>query len=252
MRGRALVAALAAALSIAAAGCRSTAKDDPLMRLSAAESLEQGKELLARERYAAARPYFVHAFEVEPNSAAGREALLLAADTLFLEGGEANLIQAEAKYRDFQNRFPTSDRGPYVQMQIAASLARRIERPDRDQSATLKALEAYENLRRLYPTSPQAAEAGGEIARLRDRLAEHEFVVGAFYLRYGLPLAAIGRLEPLLESYPSYAGRDKALFHLARAYQAVERADDAQASYSKLRAEFPESPWTAKIPEVSR
>ena len=166
---------------------RAAPADDPILRLSAEESLATGKELLAREKYARARPYFTHAFEVEPNSAVGREALLLAADTYYLEGGSANFVQAEAKYRDFLNRFPTSEQAAYVQFQIANSLAKRMEKPDRDQTVTRKALEAYQELVRLYPTSEYAAQAQEQIEVVRANLAEHEFVVGRFYLRYGLP-----------------------------------------------------------------
>jgi len=236
------------ALAALLAACGSRGKDDPILSLSAAESLAQGKELMAAERYGAARPYLLHAFEIEPNSAAGREALLLVADSLFLEGGETNLIQAEAKYRDFQNRFPTSDRAPYVQFQIASSLGRRIERPDRDQAATEKALLAFEDLLRLYPTSEYAEKAAAEIRRVRANLAEHEFQVGRFYLRYGLPTAAAARLETLLAKYPEYPERDKALLHLGLAYRALNRADDAQATFSKLKTDFPGSEWLSKIP----
>lgn len=250
-RARAATALLAPLLLVVAA-CGSRGANDPILRLSAAESLAEGKRLLEKERYAAARPYFSHAFEVEPNSAAGREALLLVADTLFLEGGSTNLIQAEAKYRDFMNRFPTSDKGAYVQSQIAAALAKRIERPDRDQAATVKALEAYRDLIRLYPTSPFADAARGEIAEVEDRLAEHEYLVGRFYLRYRLPPAAIGRFEKVLEDFPAYSGRDRALYYLGVAYRAAKRADDAQASFTKLREQFPESEWVAKIPKENR
>lgn len=249
---RAAAALPAVVVLLLAGACGSAKKDDPILRLSAAESLVEGKRLFERERFAAARPYFAHAFEVEPNSAAGREALLLVADTLFLEGGSTNLIQAEAKYRDFMNRFPTSDKGAYVQSQVAAALAKRIERPDRDQAATVKALEAYRDLIRLYPTSPFADAARGEIAKVEDRLAEHEYLVGRFYLRYRLPPAAIGRLEKVLEDYPAYSGRDRALYYLGVAYRAAKRADDAQASFTKLREEFPESEWVAKIPRENR
>jgi len=241
-----------AVLALALGACRSGIENDPILRLSAEESLVKGKELFAREKYSAARPYFTHAFEVEPNSTAGREALLLVADSLFRQGGDSNLIQAEAKYRDYQNRFPTSDRGAYVQLQIAKSLADRIERADRDQSATVKAVEAYQDLLRLYPTSDEAETAHEDIVIVRDRLAEHEFLVGSFYLRYGLPAAAISRFEGLLEKYPDYGQTDKSLFYLAQAYGRVDRADDEQATYSKLRSEFPESPWTGKIPERAR
>lgn len=242
------LAVLVATSALLAAGCGSRGKEDPLLRLSAAESLAEGKQLLERKRYSAARPYLAHAFEIEPNSAAGREALLLVADSLFLEGGESNLIQAEAKYRDFQNRFPTSDRAPYVQFQIASALARRIDRPDRDQAASAKSLLAFEELLRLYPTSEYAERASEEIRRVRRGLAEHEFLVGRFYLRYGLPIAAVGRLETLLTRYPEYPERDKALLHLGLAYQALQRADEARETFSKLETEFPQSPFRRKIP----
>lgn len=236
-------------LAAAVAACGSRGKEDPILALSAAESLAEGKRLMGEERYSQARPYLSHAFEVEPNSAAGREALLLVADALFLDGGEANLIQAEAKYRDFQNRFPTSDKAPYVQFQIANSLSKRIERPDRDQASTAKALTAFEDLLRLYPTSDYATQAQAEMVRVRSNLAEHEYQVGRFYLRYGLPVAAISRFEGLLARYPDYTEKDKALLHLGLAYERAKRADDAQATFSKLRGDFPDSEWLEKIPK---
>lgn len=252
-RGARQSVGLAAALVLASGlACRSSIENDPILRLSAQESLVEGKRLLEAEKYSRARPYLTHAFEVEPNSAAGRESLLLVADSLFLEGGEANLIQAEAKYRDFQNRFPTSDRAAYVQFQIAGSLAQRVERADRDQSATLKAVTAYEDLLRLYPTSDYVEKARVELETVRAHLAEHEFIVGRFYLRYGLPDAAAKRLEGLLDHYPAYPERDKALYHLALAYRRLERADDAQATFARLDSEFPGSRWAKKIPKANR
>ena len=69
------------------------------------ESLDAGRKLFDAGKFTQARPYFQHAFEVEPNSAVGRESLLLVADSAFQEGGRTELVQAEAKYRDFLNRF---------------------------------------------------------------------------------------------------------------------------------------------------
>ncbi|MEO8504257.1 MAG: outer membrane protein assembly factor BamD [Acidobacteriota bacterium] len=229
------------------AGCKSSTPKDPLLDLAARESLVQGKALLGKQKYAQARKYFQHAFEAEPNSSAGREGLLLAADTLYLEGGNTSLIQAEAKYRDFQNRFPTSDRAPYVQFQVARSLVGRMERPDRDQSVAQKALESLRDLSRLYPTSEYAAQAQEEVKKVRENLAEHEFMVGRFYLRYGLPAAAVKRLEYLLTSYPEYDHQDKVLYHLGKAYGQQGEKEKAQAQYDKLRTDFPKSPFVAKV-----
>jgi outer membrane protein assembly factor BamD len=233
------------------AGCKSGAvKDDPILRLGAEESLATGKDLLAQQKYARARPYLTHAFEVEPNSALGREALLLAADTYFLEGGHNNFIQAEAKYRDYINRFPTSGQAAYVQFQIANSLARRMERPDRDQATTRKALEAYEELTRLYPTSEYTAQAQEEVKKVKDNLAEHEFQVGRFYLRYGAPGSAMQRFEYLVKNFPDYREMDKALFNLGMAYRDMRRRDEAMKTFERLRQEHPDSPYIRDIPDL--
>lgn len=237
-------------LALAFAACKSNVSEDPILRLSAEESLAQGKELMAQEKYGRARPYFTHAFEVEPNSGVGREGLLLAADTYYLEGGSANYVQAESKYRDFLNRFPTSGQAPYVQFQIANSLAKRMEKPDRDQSVTRKALEAYDELARLYPTSEYAAQAQEQIKLVTANLAEHEFVIGRFYLRYGVPVAAAERFDFLLQNYPDYPDKEKVLYHLGLAYQLSRNLEEAQKAFDRLRAEYPNSHWIAEIPQV--
>ncbi len=244
-----LTVVLLAMLALMAASCRSGPKEDPILRLSAEESLGQGKELLANKKYARARPFFTHAFEVEPNSAIGREGLLLAADTYYLEGGSANYIQAEAKYRDFLNRFPTSAQAPYVQFQIANSLAKRMEKPDRDQTGTRKAMEAYQELVRLYPTSEYAQQAQEQIKLVEANLAEHEFQIGRFYLRYGLSPAAVERFDFLLQAYPEYPDKGKVFYHLGLAHQKMNHPEEAQKAFERLRTEAPDSPWIAQIPE---
>lgn len=251
MRHGAAIAALGL-LAVLSAACRTAPADDPILRLSAEESLTRGKELLAGEKYARARPYLEHAFEAEPNSVTGRTALLLVADTYYLEGGPSNFEQAEVKYRDFLNRFPTSDQAAYVQFQIANSLARRMEKPDRDQSVTRKALEAYEDLLRLYPTSEYATQARQQIEVVRANLAEHEFVVGRFYLRYDRPVGAVERFRYLLEEFPEYPEKDKVLFHLGVAYRESEQPDAARETFDRLKTEHPESPYTSRVPETQR
>lgn len=251
-RGWAWSWALAAllALGAATAGCGSGNAVDPILRLSAQEALAQGKELLADEKYLRARDYLSHAFEVAPNSVEGREALLLVADSFFLDGGRSNYIQAEAKYRDYLNRFPTSDRSAYVQFQIANSLAARMGRPDRDLSASREALEAYEDLLRLYPTSEYAAQGREKMRLVRENLAEHEYIVGDFYLRYRLPRAAADRFAYLLETYPAYSDKEKALYKLGVAHARGRQPEEAREAFDRLAREFPESEYLARLPEI--
>ncbi len=237
-------------LLLIAAACSGRVREDPILQLSAAEALARGKELVAQEKYLRARPYLTHAFEVEPNTVTGREGLLLAADTFFLEGNRAAYIQAEAKFRDFLNRFPTSDRAAYAHFQRANSLARQMEKPDRDQKTTRKALESYQELMRLYPTSEYAAQAREQINVVRANLAEHEYIVAHFYYRFRLPKAAAGRLEKLLEDFPEYTEKDKVLFELGKSYATMRQADKATTAFDRLKLQFPDSPLIEEIPTL--
>jgi outer membrane protein assembly factor BamD len=239
-----------AALLLGLAACKSAVPDDPILQLAAPEALTQGKSLLAEQKFNKARPFFEHAYSVEPNSTVGREGLLLAADTYFQEGGFTNYVQAEAKYRDVLNRFPTSDQAAYVQFQIANSLAKRMERPDRDQAVTRKSLDAYEDLLRLYPTSEYATQVKEQVAKVRSNLAAHEYLVGRFYLRYGSPISAIQRFEFVRDRYPDYTDQDKVLYNLGIAYNQAGKKDEARKSFERLRSDYPKSELVRQIPEA--
>lgn len=245
------LALVALCLLPTAAGCKGgRTASDPVLKLSAEEALSQGKEFLAHEKYSRARPLFTHAFEVEPNSKVGREGLLLAADTYYLEGGSANFVQAEAKYRDYLNRFPTSEQAAYVQFQIANSLAKRMERADRDQTVTRKALEAYQELIRLYPTSEYATRGQEQLGAVTESLAEHEYLIGYFYLRYGVPQAAVNRFEYLIQTYPKYGNMDRVIYNLGLAYQRVRKPQEAKKAFDRLRSEYPNSKLVHDIPKL--
>ncbi|MCP4202060.1 MAG: outer membrane protein assembly factor BamD [bacterium] len=229
--------------------CGNGVTDDPILRLSAAEAMAEGKALVEKGKYGLAREYFQHAFEVEPNSAMGREALLLVADALFQQGGSQGYLKAEAKYRDFQNRFPTSDRSAYVQFQLARSLEERIRPPDRDQSISRKALEAFEDVIQIFPTSEYAVEARERIKGIRQTLAQSEFMKGRFNQKIRLHQAAASRYEEILEEFPEYLETDKVLFFLIRSLQVLERADEAAEIRKRLTEEHPQSEYLSQLSE---
>lgn len=247
-------AVLLLALTLSVAGCKSSGgskvKNDPILQLSADESLERGRELMEAGKYRQATDYLSHAFEVAPNSASGREALLLSADSLYLAGGVANFIKAQAKYTDFQNRFPTSDRSDYVQFQIANCLQKQTRKPDRDQSPTIEALDAYEQLVRLYPTSEHVDEAQLQIVELRQDLAEHEFIVGRYNMTRKLWPAAVRRFDGLLEEYTDYLETDKVLYFKGMAERRWKKCDESEQTFGQLRSDYPGSRYLKQVPET--
>ena len=257
MRRGSIAALAVVALAL---GCAGGGKESPLLRLSAEEALAKGKDFMARKKWFPAREHLSHAFEIEPNSAIGREALLLVADAHFFEGGSQNFIKSEAKYRDFQNRFPTSERAGYAQFQIAASLARRVRRPDRDQSITREAMAAFDDLLRIYPSSEHVEESREQIRRLRGRLAEAEYIVGKYNYRRGLYAkcgrvcyrAAIARIEGLLADYPDYEGKDKAYHIMTVAALGAGEREKADRFAELLRSEYSGSKYVGKIEKAYR
>lgn len=232
-----------------APACSSGPKQDPIMVLSSAEALAKGKELMEQEKYRQAREYLVHAFEVEPNSEGGREALLLAADAYYLAGGLDNYVRAQARYRDFQTRFPLSEKSAYVQYQIGMSLLQRMKKPDRDQSISRDALKEFRAVRELYPTSEYAELAEEQIERVRQNLAAHEMLVGRFYMRYGNYNGAIKRFEYLLENYPEFDENDRVLYYLGMTHRKAEQEAESRQVFERLRREYPDSSFVEEIPE---
>ena len=257
LAGRTLLAA-ALTLVVACGGV----KDDPILRLSSSEALDIGKQLLEDEKFNQALQHLVHAFEVEPNSETGREGLLLAADALFLRRGYQSYVEAEQRYRDFLNRFPTSERAAYAQFRLADALAERIEKPDRDQQTARQALTEFQNVRRLYPTSQYAGQAAQKIVEVRNQLAEHEFVVGSFYYRFRTPAAAGERFKDILEAYPDYPEPDKIFAHMCLTYAQVlkqipsrrglDNYDYLRDACDRLRDEYPDSRWLKDVPSVEK
>lgn len=250
--GAGALAVLALIVLSGLAGCKGGGapkgvSNDPILRLSAEESLAEGKRLMEAKKYLRATKYLDHAFEIAPNSATGREALLLSADALYDSGGETNFIKAESKYRDYQNRFPTSSRSDYVQLQLAKSLGERVLKPDRDQTSTMKALEEFRELIYVYPTSEYLDEARVEIEALLDRLAEHELIIGRYNYRRRLYPAAIARLEELLEDYPNFSRTDRALNYLWLAYRRMGEMEKAAEVMARLESEYPDSVYLPKL-----
>lgn len=246
------VSALLVVVFLVFVSCKGGVKQDPILRLSAEEALTTGRDLMEREKYTQATQYFDHAFEVAPNSATGREALLLSADSYYLAGGMSSYVKAEAKYRDFLNRFPTSDRSDYVQMQIANCLAEQMLKPDRDQTATVKALTAFEGVLQLYPTSSYVEEVQARIVEIRQALAEHEYRVGRYNYRRRLYTAASWRLEDLTEEFPDFEEMDKVLYILGMSLGRGRKLEEAIEVFERLRTEYPDSRYIKKLPNTDR
>ena len=244
---------IALLIVVLVAACRHNANrpikpsiDPELTQLSKEQLFDRGEQQFAKRKYPKARTYYSYIYENYPNDPFGRRALLRVADTYFAQGDAVNLVEAQYKYRDFINRYPGSDRADYAMLQIAMISYKQMEKPDRDQQKTREAVDKFQDMIRAFPKSPLRPEADRRLQDVLDRLASHEHIVARFYIKRHSYLAAVQRLNGMIEQYPNYRDRAGVFYDLGTALSGLGRKAEARLYYERVISEFPKSEYADK------
>ena len=202
---------------------------------------QSGLTYLAGGKYAKARQYFQLIIDNAANSKEFSKAKLGIADAEFfdLEKGAGDAL---ADYQSYLVYFPISEDAPYAQYMVAMCYFSQISSPDRDQSFSQQAIEAFEKLRQKYPLSPYSQLSEEKIKACWLRLAEHEFEVGVFYYKARSYVASSRRFEYLLDNYLSYLKdqkKEQTYYFYGRSEFEMTKYDTAARYYRLLLKEFP-------------
>ncbi len=204
-RSRAAAWLLGLWAAAALAGCWGRgARED----LSARELFKLAQRAVEKYRYEEAQELIDRIRDEFPFSPFAAEAELLEADMAYKKGAYE---EAAAAYRSFEELHPTHPKVPYAMYRRGLAYLELSRPPDRDQTPTRQALEAFQKLLHAYPDSEYAGEARRHVRELRRRLAEHEMYVARYYVRKKKYRAALGRLQTLVTEYPDSPLRDEAL-----------------------------------------
>lgn len=217
--------------------------DPELLQLSKEQLFEKGEDQFGRKKWQRARTYFSHLYESFPNDPLGRRSLLRIADTYYEQGDPVNLVEAQYKYRDFINRYPTSEFADYAMLRIAMCSFKQMERPDRDQAKTREALEKFDDMLRAHPKSALRPEAEARRQDTLNRLARHEHMVARFYIKRGSHASAVQRLNYLIDTYANYDDRAGAFYDLGTALTHLGRHGEARLYFERVLTEFPDSEY---------
>jgi outer membrane protein assembly factor BamD len=217
--------------------------DPELLSITKEQAWQRAEEQFERRRWTRARMYYTHVYENYPNDPLGRRSLLRIADTYYEQGDAVNLVEAQYKYRDFINRYPTSELADYAMLRIAMCSFKQMEKPDRDQQKTREAVEKFDDMLKTYPKSALRAEAETKRQEALDRLARHEHLVAKFYIKRRSFNAALQRLNYLVDTYPNYNERAAAFFDLGNALSELGRNGEARLYFERIVSEFPESDY---------
>lgn len=213
---------------------------------------EEAAKEIRKGHHDTGRLLFATIINTYPDSVFLPLAKLAIADSFFLEGTTASLIQAAQAYQDWLTFFPTDQLADDASLKVAEAEMRQMGLSDRDISHARKAEQRLKVLLQQYPKSPLRPVVEARLAQVQENLAMHNLQVGRFYqdVKYstgkGGLKGAQSRFKEIADKYPCFSYNDEVFFRLASTYQAEEEPDEAARYYQKLVQEFPESEYIEK------
>src|SRR5574337_895815 len=149
--------------------------------------------------------------------------------------------EARAEYQRFIELFPQHEQLDEAQYYTALSYYRQMEKVDRDQTMTNKAIKEFRTLIGDFHSSQFVPDAQTKVAECLRRLVQRELYVGTFYFKREAYGAAIPRFESILKEYPGSEYDDQALYYLGESLWELEQKAPAEAAFQRVIKEFPDS-----------
>ncbi|HHW4668981.1 MAG TPA: outer membrane protein assembly factor BamD [Xylella fastidiosa subsp. multiplex] len=153
----------------------------------------------------------------------------------------------------FIRTYPTHHNIPYMYYLRGLSNSNRdtiflrkvwsLDLSRRDLSAPQQAYNDFKTVLDRYPNSRYAADAKKQMTELRNMFAQYEMNVTLYYLRRTAWVAAAGRANFLLETYPQSPFQYDAVAALGEAYTHLGNKTLADNARQVLQTNAPDHPW---------
>jgi outer membrane protein assembly factor BamD len=216
---------------------------------------EEAAKEVRKNNYDTGRLLFATIINTYPDSPFLPLAKLAIADSFYLEGTTAALIQAAQAYQDWLTFFPTDPLADDASLKVAEAEMRQMGLSNRDISHARKAELRLKVLLQQYPKSSLRDIVEARLREVQENLAMHNLQVARFYydVKYltnkGGLKGSQSRLKEIVDKYPCFSYNDEVYYRLGATYQAEEEPDEAARYYQKLIQEFPESQYNEKARE---
>lgn len=149
--------------------------------------------------------------------------------------------EAVVEYNHFLELHRTHILASYAVFRIGESQMKLTKGIQRDPSPIQKAIEAFERLRKDFPSSRYDSPALLKIQECHDLMAQTHLFVGEFYYRRGSYLAAAHRFQQIMKLYPDRPAAPDALYFLALSYHDLGADDWASEQLTLLAEKYPGS-----------
>ena len=239
---RQLVVAGYAALALSVSGCaildRFKSRRTDAAAGSDQELMTRAETAITGKKYDEGRKNLQRLINQFPESESVPSARLSIGRSFF---NEKRYDEARAEYQRFIELFPQHERVDEAHYYMGLSFFRQMEKADRDQTLSKKAIAEFQILTSEFKDSQYATDARAKSVQCRGQLAQKEIYVGKFYFNRGSYGAAIKRFEAILKEYPGSGYDDEALYYLGESLWELEQRDAAKAVFERLVSQFPDS-----------
>jgi outer membrane protein assembly factor BamD len=199
-----------------------------------------GINAIQKQDYQAAINDFNDIEQNTPYSPWATNAQLMHGYSEYLRSHYSDAISALNRYIDLH---PADRDIAYAYYLRALCYYEQISDVQRDQSTTLDAISALQEVVNRFPDSAYARDAQLKIDLGEDQLAGHEMVVGKWYEKQHLYAAAIGRYQTVINDYQTTNHAAEALERLTEVYLKLGMTDEARRTAAVLAYNYPGSHW---------
>ena len=151
--------------------------------------------------------------------------------------------EAASEYEIFVKTHPTHDMVPYALYMLGSIYFDQMPIIERDQEATIKALEYLQTLCHKFPESKYIEKSNVMIKSMKQQLAGREVYIARYYQSRKNFAAAISRLNTVIDSYKGTDHIPEALHRLAECYVAMGFIDEAKKVDEILQKNFKNTSW---------
>ncbi len=233
----------AALLSVAAAACR------PEFQL---KSFTTNEALYTASMKAFSRHHWddaVTGFEKLTTDLPARDTLL-PRSYWYLASAHAHLeeyLLAAQSYNRLVESFPEDSLADDAALETARSYRKLWRKPDLDATNGETALESYNTLVGLYPSSKLIPQAQKEIADLENWFALKDYDAGMYYFRHKFYDSGLIYFQDAITKFSTApAARDAAL-RMVESYKKIHYLDDASDMCGRLRERYPRDADVTRI-----
>jgi outer membrane protein assembly factor BamD len=216
-------------------GCAST---PPYQGLDADQLFELGAQEFEAGKWDEAVRAFERFLYEDPTNARIVEARLYLARAYF---NREDYLTSASEFSRIIDRHPGDVRAPEASLGICKSYVALSPDIQRDQSYTLQAFNACDNVVQDFGGSEVSMEAEQLRDQMSEKLARKELSRGDFYFRRKLYDSGIIYYNGLLTQYPRTQAAAQALLRLYQSYTEIGWEREAEEARQRLLRDFPDS-----------